>query len=51
MKTHEKSGFGISRRTLLAGAAFGATQVAAPFVMTARAAEAIKIGLLLPNLI
>jgi branched-chain amino acid transport system substrate-binding protein len=40
---------GISRRTLLAGAAIGATQIAAPFVITARAAEAIKIGLLLPK--
>jgi len=49
MKTNNKSGFGISRRALLAGAAVGATQVVAPFVITARAAEAIKIGLLLPK--
>jgi branched-chain amino acid transport system substrate-binding protein len=41
MKTNNKSGFGISRRALLAGAAVGATQVVAPFVITARAAEAI----------
>ena len=40
---------GLSRRTLLAGAAIGATQIAAPFIITARAAEAIKIGLLLPK--
>lgn len=40
----------ISRRTLLkAGAAAGALQLAAPFVITARAAEAIKIGVLLPK--
>ena len=49
MKLIEEPKFGISRRTLLAGAAIGATQIAAPFVITARAAEAIKIGLLLPK--
>ncbi|MCA6112227.1 ABC transporter substrate-binding protein [Bradyrhizobium cenepequi] len=43
------NGFGISRRTLLAGATFGAAQIASPFVITARAAESIKIGLLLPK--
>jgi branched-chain amino acid transport system substrate-binding protein len=41
--------FNITRRTLLAGAAIGVTQMAAPFVVTARAAESIKIGLLLPK--
>jgi branched-chain amino acid transport system substrate-binding protein len=50
MKTSKnENGFGISRRTLLAGAAIGATQIAAPFVITARAAESIKIGMLLPK--
>ena len=49
MKLIEEPKFSISRRTLLAGAAIGATQIAAPFVITARAAEAIKIGLLLPK--
>ena len=49
MKLIKEPKFGISRRTLLAGAAIGATQIAAPFVITARAAEAIKIGLLLPK--
>jgi branched-chain amino acid transport system substrate-binding protein len=49
MTTKTTSGFGISRRTLLAGAAFGATQLAAPFVVTARAAESVKVGLLLPK--
>jgi branched-chain amino acid transport system substrate-binding protein len=43
------TGFGISRRALLAGATFGAAQLAAPFVITARAAESVKIGLLLPK--
>ena len=43
------TGFGISRRTLLAGATFGAAQLASPFVITARAAEAVKVGLLLPK--
>ncbi len=45
----ENDRFGISRRTLLAGAAIGATQIAAPFIMTAQAAEPIKIGMLLPK--
>src|SRR5665213_1118258 len=49
MKKSRNNGFGISRRTLLAGAAFGVTQLSAPFVITARAAEAIKIGVLLPK--
>ena len=49
MKLIDGSKSGISRRTLLAGAAIGATQIAAPFVITARAAEAIKIGVLLPK--
>lgn len=49
MKKTGNNGFGVSRRTLLAGAALGFTQIAAPFVITARAAEAIKIGLLLPK--
>ncbi len=49
MKRANEPQFKISRRTLLAGAAIGATQIAAPFVITARAAEAIKIGLLLPK--
>lgn len=44
-----RTGFAISRRTLLAGAGVGAVQLAAPFVITARAAEAVKIGLLLPK--
>lgn len=43
------TGFRVSRRTLLAGATFGAAQLAAPFVITARAAESVKIGLLLPK--
>ena len=43
------SGFGINRRTLLTGAAVGAVQLTAPFVITARAAESVKIGLLLPK--
>jgi branched-chain amino acid transport system substrate-binding protein len=49
MKIIKGSASGISRRTLLAGAAIGATQIAAPFVITARAAESIKIGMLLPK--
>jgi branched-chain amino acid transport system substrate-binding protein len=49
MKVINKPASGISRRTLLAGAAIGATQIAAPFVITARAAESIKIGMLLPK--
>src|ERR1700744_91652 len=49
MKVIKSSASGISRRTLLAGAAIGATQIAAPFVITARAAESIKIGMLLPK--
>jgi branched-chain amino acid transport system substrate-binding protein len=49
MKVIKNSASGISRRTLLAGAAIGATQIAAPFVVTARAAESIKIGMLLPK--
>lgn len=49
MKVIKNSASGISRRTLLAGAAIGATQIAAPFVVTARAAELIKIGMLLPK--
>jgi branched-chain amino acid transport system substrate-binding protein len=49
MKNGKHQSFKISRRTLLAGAAIGASQLAAPFVLTARAAEAIKIGLLLPK--
>jgi branched-chain amino acid transport system substrate-binding protein len=49
MKVIRSSASGISRRTLLAGAAIGATQIAAPFVITARAAESIKIGMLLPK--
>jgi branched-chain amino acid transport system substrate-binding protein len=49
MKKTRNNGSGVSRRTLLAGAALGITQIAAPFVITARAAEAIKIGLLLPK--
>jgi branched-chain amino acid transport system substrate-binding protein len=49
MKVIKNSAPGISRRTLLAGAAIGATQIAAPFVITARAAESIKIGMLLPK--
>src|SRR5262249_50644318 len=49
MKVSKDQALSISRRTLLAGAAIGATQIAAPFVITARAAEAIKIGVLLPK--
>ncbi|MDE2064026.1 MAG: ABC transporter substrate-binding protein, partial [Bradyrhizobium sp.] len=49
MKKKITSGSGISRRTLLAGAAVGAVQLANPFVITARAAESVKIGLLLPK--
>src|ERR1700721_1497579 len=49
MKKSRNNGSGVNRRTLLAGAALGITQIAAPFVITARAAEAIKIGLLLPK--
>lgn len=49
MKGSKEERFSISRRTLLAGAAIGATQIGAPFVITARAAEAIKIGVLLPK--
>jgi branched-chain amino acid transport system substrate-binding protein len=48
-KTREKRS-GLSRRTLLkASAAAGAIQLAAPFVITARAQEAIKLGVLLPK--
>jgi branched-chain amino acid transport system substrate-binding protein len=43
------SGLGITRRTLLAATSFSAAQLAAPFVITARAAESVKIGLLLPK--
>ena len=40
----------VSRRALLrAGAAAGALQITAPFIVTARAQEAIKIGVLLPK--
>jgi branched-chain amino acid transport system substrate-binding protein len=40
----------IGRRTLLkAGVVAGAAQFAAPFIITARAAEPIKIGILLPK--
>ncbi|MGH9695571.1 MAG: ABC transporter substrate-binding protein, partial [Bryobacteraceae bacterium] len=49
MKLAKEPQFNISRRTLLAGAAIGVTQMAAPFVVTARAAESVKIGLLLPK--
>src|ERR1700742_601946 len=49
MKVIKNSASGISRRTLLAGEAIGATQIASPFVITARAAESIKIGILLPK--
>jgi len=49
MKLAKEPQFNITRRTLLAGAAIGVTQMAAPFVVTARAAESIKIGLLLPK--
>jgi len=49
MKVSQSLGTGISRRTLLAGATLGAAQLAAPFVITARAAEAVKIGMLLPK--
>jgi len=49
MKVSKGQAFSISRRTFLTGAAVGATQIAAPFVITARAAEAIKIGVLLPK--
>ncbi len=50
MPTRKSPFAGISRRTLLqAGAAAGALQIAAPFVVTARAAEAIKLGVLLPK--
>ena len=49
MKLAKEPQFNISRRTLLAGAAIGVTQMAAPFVVTARAAELVKIGLLLPK--
>src|SRR5271170_3064458 len=43
-----KSGVGgrVGRRALLkAGLAIGATQIASPFVLRARAAETVKIGL------
>jgi branched-chain amino acid transport system substrate-binding protein len=50
MTTKLNDRIGLSRRTLLAGAAsLGTAQFAAPFVITARAAEAIKIGVLLPK--
>jgi len=50
MKVSKNQACSISRRTLLTGAAIGATQiVAAPFIITARAEEAIKIGVLLPK--
>jgi branched-chain amino acid transport system substrate-binding protein len=45
-----ETGPDVGRRTLLkAGIVAGAAQFAAPFVITARAAEAIKIGILLPK--
>ena len=50
MEISDISRAGVSRRTLLAGAAtLGVAQIAAPFVITARAAEAIKLGVLLPK--
>ena len=49
MKKTRNNGSGVSRRTLLVGAALGITQITAPFIITAHAAEAIKIGLLLPK--
>ncbi|GAC1327371.1 MAG: ABC transporter substrate-binding protein [Beijerinckiaceae bacterium] len=49
MRISDISRAGVSRRTLLAGATLGAAQIAAPFVITARAAEAIKLGVLLPK--
>src|ERR1700761_8354139 len=42
----EKGASGVSRRTVIkAAAAAGALQVTAPFVITARAADTVKIGL------
>jgi branched-chain amino acid transport system substrate-binding protein len=49
MKVSKKQAFRVSRRTFLTGVAIGATQITAPFVITARAVEAIKIGVLLPK--
>jgi branched-chain amino acid transport system substrate-binding protein len=50
MKEFRNFGTGIGRRTLLkAGVAATVSQFASPFVITARAAEAIKIGILLPK--
>jgi branched-chain amino acid transport system substrate-binding protein len=49
MKVSKNQAFRVSRRTLLTGVAIGATQITAPFVITARAVEAIKIGVLLPK--
>lgn len=41
-----RSAVGIRRRTLIkAGLAFGAAQVTSPFVLRARAADVVKIGL------
>jgi branched-chain amino acid transport system substrate-binding protein len=44
--SNEKSSTKMSRRTIIkAAAAVGATQVAAPFIIKARAEEMVKIGL------
>src|ERR1700687_1948427 len=44
--SNEKSSTKVSRRTIIkAAAAVGATQIAAPFIIKARAEEMVKIGL------